>query len=193
MNSFVNKLSPSITNMIRMDHSQVLATFHRFQPGDRAPTRRAVVNTACLAIEIHSRLEEEIFYPAMRAVLADPSMLDKSVPEHQEMHRLIATLRAMEPTNPSYDGTFMELMRDVIHHLADEETLLLPQAERLLGDRLGELGAEMTKRCLQLIAPHAGEIAIDTARAFPTMSMVLAAGTLIAGTYLVRRNWSRHA
>jgi len=193
MNRFVNKLSPSVTHMIRMDHSQVLATFHRFEPGGRPQTRRAVVNTACLAIEIHSRLEEEIFYPALRAVLADPAMLDRSVPEHQEMHRLIATLRAMDPSAPSYDSTFMELMRDVIHHVADEETLLLPQAERLLVDRLGELGIEMTKRRVQLAAPHAGEIALDTARAFPTMSMVLAAGTLIAGTYLVRRNWSSHA
>ena len=42
---------------------------------------------------------------------------------------------------------------------ADEETLLLPAAERVLADQLGELGAQMTKRRFQLAAPRSGEIA----------------------------------
>lgn len=43
-------------------------------------------------------------------------------------------------------------MNNVMHHVADEEALLLPTAERVLADRLGELGAEMTKRRVQLVA-----------------------------------------
>jgi hypothetical protein len=71
--------------------------------------------------------------------------------------------------------------------------MLLPEAERLLADRLGELGALMTKRRLQLAAPHASEIAANTARALPAMSMLLAAGTVIAGTYLFRRSFTRRS
>jgi hypothetical protein len=37
-------------------------------------------------------------------------------------------------------------MRDVMHHMADEETDFLPQAERVLRGRLGELGAQMMRR-----------------------------------------------
>ena len=73
-------------------------------------------------------------------------VLEKEVPEHDQMRRFIAQLRSMEPTDTGYDNTFMELMRTVIHHVADEETMLLPAAERLMPDRLGELGAQMTKR-----------------------------------------------
>jgi hypothetical protein len=62
----------------------------------------------------------------------------------------------------------MELMRDVLHHVADEETILLPEAERVLADRLGELGAAMTKRRMQLVLPRSGEIASDMARSIPT-------------------------
>jgi hypothetical protein len=99
----------------------------------------------------------------------------------------------MKPADPAYDQTFMQLMRDVMHHVADEETTLLPDAERLLPDRLGELGAQMTKRRLQLAAPRAGEIAVNTMRGLPTSSMLVAAGAVLAGTYFARRAFARNA
>jgi hemerythrin superfamily protein len=191
MKSFTEAISPSITNMIRMDHTHVLATFHQYEIGSSPQTKQALVNTACLALEIHAQLEEEIFYPAMREFAADTKIVDKNVPEHSEMRRLIAQLRSMEPTDVKYDQTFMELMRDVLHHVADEETTLLPDAERLLSDRLGELGAQMTKRRLQLAAPRAGEIAMNTVRGFPTSSVLVAAGAVLAGTYFAKRAFER--
>jgi len=192
MKSLSGSLSPSITNMIRMDHTSVLEIFHQYAPDARPRTKKALVDSACLALEIHAQLEEEIFYPAMRAVGSDAAVLEKSVPEHDEMRRLIRQLRGMKPSEPGYDATFMQLMRDVMHHVADEETTLLPDAEQRLTDRLGELGAEMTRRRLELSAPHVGEIAANAARAFPTSSMLMAAGALLAGTYLVTRTGARH-
>jgi hemerythrin-like domain-containing protein len=128
------------------------------------------------ALLVHARIEEEIFYPAMRT--AGSTLLDQLEPEHEEMRSMIAQLSGMQPTDPQYDQTFMELMRAVIHHVADEETVLLAHAESLLGERLGELGARMMKRRLQLMAPQA-------ARA--KNGWMIAAGALLAGLYLVRR------
>lgn len=193
MKSLTNTLSPTITNMIRTDHTHVLSTFHQYEIDTSPQTKKALVDTACVALEIHAQLEEEIFYPAMHAFATDAPIVQKSIPEHNEMRRLIAELRRMEPTDPAYDKTFLELMRDVMHHVADEETSLLPDAERLLADRLGELGAQMTKRRLQLTAPRAGEIVLNTVRGFPATSIVVAAGALLAGTYLAKRTFSRHA
>ena len=187
MKSFTDKFSPSVTNMIRMDHTSVLETFHQYEISSSPQLKKALVSTACLALEIHAQLEEEIFYPAMRNLAADTPIVGKSVPEHNEMRRLIGQLRGMEPTDPTYDQTFMELMRDVLHHVADEETTLLPDAERLIPNRLGELGMQMTKRRMQLMAPRAGEIAANTARSLPTSSMLVAAGAVLAGTYFAKR------
>ncbi|WP_194721672.1 hemerythrin domain-containing protein [Noviherbaspirillum malthae] len=192
MKNLTDKLSPSITNMIRMDHTSVLETFHQYEMNSSPQTKKALVGTICLALEIHAQLEEEIFYPVMGNLAADTPVVGKSVPEHNEMRRLIAQLRAMEPTDPTYDQTFLQLMKDVMHHVADEETTLLPDAERLIPDRLGELGMQMTKRRLQLMAPHAGEMAMNTARTFPTSSMLVAAGAVLAGTYFAKRTMSRH-
>jgi hypothetical protein len=186
--SLTNTLSPTITNMIRLDHTHVLTTFHQYEIDTNAGTKQALVNTVCLALEIHAQLEEEIFYPAMRTAGIDSAVLDKSIPEHDDMRRLIERLRSMKPADVGYDQTFMEVM----HHVADEETTLLPDAERVLADRLGELGEQMTRRRLQLTAPRAGQIAINTLRGFPASSMLVAAGAVLAGTYFARRALTRH-
>lgn len=181
------KLSPPITKMIRLDHSHVMVTAHKYTADASAERKQAIVATVCLALEIHAQLEEEIFYPALREVDADNEVLAKAKPEHDEMRRVIAELRSMQSSDGGYDERFMALMRDVLHHVADEETTLLPAAEKLLGDRrLCELGAQMTKRRLQLSAPHAGKIAMNTARSMPAGTMLVAGG-LLAGAYLLGR------
>ena len=186
MNELLSRISPSITNMIRMDHTHVLTTFHQYEAGTSARVKKGLVDQACVAIEIHAQLEEEIFYPALRAV-ADTEFVRKSVPEHDEMRRLIAQLRKLEPTDAGYDEAFYQLMNNVMHHVADEETLLLPAAERVLADQLGELGARMTKRRLQLAGPRTGEIAGSMARSMGAGTLVAGAGALLACSYLLGR------
>ena len=186
MNALLNRISPSITNMIRMDHTHVLTTFHQYAADSSPRVKKGLVDQVCVALEIHAQLEEEIFYPALRAV-ADTDMVRKSVTEHDEMRRIIAQLRRLEPGDAGYDDTFYQLMNTVMHHVADEETLLLPAAERVLADELGELGAQMTKRRLQLAAPRTGEIAGSMARSMGAGTVVAGAGALLAASYLISR------
>ena len=178
------KIAPQATDMIRADHARVLTTFHRYKTDSSAATKRALVATMCLALEVHAQLEEEIFYPAMASV--DNALVGRFIPEHDRMRSLIGELRAADAAEPQYDERVMELMREVMHHVADEETRLLPQAERVLGERLGELGARMMKRRMQLMAPHAGELTRHKARAMPMTNWLLAAGGVVAGVALFR-------
>ncbi|UZG42730.1 hemerythrin domain-containing protein [Caldimonas thermodepolymerans] len=187
MSTLLSKLSPSITDMIRMDHSQVLETFHQFRSGMSVAKKEALVGSACVALEIHTQLEEEIFYPALRELASDIEVLEKSFPEHAEMHRQITRLRSMTAIDPDYDPTFLELVRDALHHVADEETTLLPAAERLMPERLGELGAQMMRRRAQLLTAHAGEIMSSTVRSFPESAAVMASGAVGAGAYLMQQ------
>lgn len=186
MASIVGKVSPSITKMIRADHASVLATFHQYDADTSAATKQALVETACTALEVHAQLEEEIFYPALRAVAGENSVLDKSVPEHDDMRHLIARLRRQSSVDATYDLTFMALMREVLHHVADEETVILPEAERLLADRLGDLGAEMTRRRIELIGPGVGRMVLRRVRTAPLRTLLLASGVVGVG-YIATR------
>jgi hemerythrin superfamily protein len=180
-------LTPQITTMIRMDHTHVLALFRRYRPATSLARKRALVANACLALEIHATLEEEIFYPELAKVLGPNEVLEKSEPEHDQMRRLIQVLRGADPADVGYDDTFRDLMRAVLHHVADEESVLLPLAEEVMGERLGELGMRMTKRRMELLKPHLGEVALTTAKSFPVATIALASGTLALAWLLLFR------
>lgn len=81
----------------------------------------------------------------------------------------------------------MELMRDVLHHVAEEETVVLPEAERLIPEQLEELGSKMTKRRMQLVLPRTADIALNMARALPTPSIAMLAGVAITDVFVGRR------
>lgn len=131
--SIVTRFFSTATNMIRLDHTHVLSTFHQYKASAPSRVKKGLANTICTALEVHAKLEEEIFYPAIREV-SDNDVLGESVNEHQEMRRLISLRRRMEPEAIDYDDTVMALMRHVMHHVADEETVVLPEAEKLLKD-----------------------------------------------------------
>ncbi len=189
MTTLLSQLSPSITNLIRLDHTHVLSAFHQYEIGSSPRLKKGLADNVCLAIEIHTQLEEEIFYPALR-VVADNEMLRKSTPEHDEMRGLISRLRNMPVGDPVYDDTFFELLRHVMHHVADEETLLLPAAERLLPDQLQELGARMNKRRLELAGRRTPELASSIARSMSGGAVLAAAGAVLAGAQLLTRGRS---
>ena len=177
----LNKLSPTITDMIRFDHSHVMTTFHQYTRDKRPSVKKALAETICDALEIHATLEEEIFYPVMRPKAHDQKVMEKSEPEHDEMRRLIAELRRTDPKSTRHDDLVFELMRDVVHHVADEETVLLPEAEQMLTkDRLSELGSEMTKRRLALVSPKAGKLAVNHAVGFSGSTAAIVVGVASA-------------
>ena len=186
MSAALDRVTPDITRMIRLDHAHVLAAFRRFRARLPEARKQALVQNVCLALEVHAQLEEEIFYPAMRRLAVAIEVLQKSEPEHEQMRSLIRSLRASEPLDPQYDETFKKLIRTVLHHVADEETVLLPLAEELMPDELGHLGRLMTQRRIELLRPHAAEAAATTIRTFPVGAAAAAAGVLAAGWLLVR-------
>ena len=181
MNPLLRTLTPRADHQICFDHSHVLVTFHRYDVDAPDTVKRGLVDMICTALEIHATLEEEIFYPAMREVQPDNEVLAKSVPEHDAMREAIASLRSMSPGDPAFDSTVFELMREVIHHVADEETVLLPEARRLLGQRLDNLGVQMARRRIALVGPRAGEIATSLGRATRPATWMLLAGAIGLG------------
>jgi len=178
--------SLGVTTMIRLDHTHALALFRRFKPRTSAARRKALATNVCLALEVHAQLEEEIFYPVLRELEGDNSVLSKSVAEHDEMRQLIAAVRSLPVNDPSYEDTVRQLMRAVLHHVADEESTLLPLAERLIPDRLSEMGRQMTRRRIELLRPHLGEIARTSAQSFPVATAAAAAGLLAIAWFITR-------
>ena len=187
MTSLLDQLAPSATNLIRLDHAHVAATFQQYEAGLSERLKRGLVDNICLSLEIHAQIEEEIFYPVL-ALVFDSELVRKSPLEHDEMRTLIARLRQMLPSDPMFDSTFFDLMRLVMHHVADEETTLLPAAERLIPEQLSDMGARMARRRMQLTAARGTEVAGSLLRAMSPRTLLAGAGTLLSGTWLLARH-----
>lgn len=188
--TMMSRMSPSATTMIRADHTHVFSTFHQFHAETSLRRKRAIVEAVCLALEVHAQIEDEIFYPALREVAPGNDALQKSVPEHDEVRRLIAKLRGMRADDADFERTFHELMRNVIHHVADEETILLPLAEHRLADRLDELGVQMTRRRMELSRSKVPAMLWNTAQAMPMRGVWLTAGAVALLAFLMGRGTS---
>jgi hypothetical protein len=187
MSTLLTQLAPSVTNLIRLDHTHVAATFHQYEPTLSDRLKRGIADTVCLSLEVHAQAEEEIFYPVLRLVF-DNDAMRKSPVEHDEMRTLVARLRQMVTTDPMFDETFFDLMRIVMHHVADEESTLLTAAERLIPEQLQDMGARFAKRRMELMAARGGEFAGSFARSLSPRMLLSTAGTLLSGGWLIARH-----
>jgi hemerythrin-like domain-containing protein len=137
--------------LLRDDHRHVKDLFKQFEEADDRRAKGQVVAEALTALEIHAKLEEEIFYPAVRKEAdADPAEMDEAEEEHHVVKLLIGELRRMKPGAARYDAKFTVLAENVKHHIDEEESEMLPKAAELGMQRMNELGAAMEKRKLQL-------------------------------------------
>ena len=94
--------------------------------------------------------------------------------EHDKIREPIAKLRSIGPEGAVYNTRFTQLMREVMHRVADEEAILLPMAERALASQSSGFRMRVTNRCMQLVAQHRpGAIAANTACTFPLESFAL--------------------
>jgi hemerythrin-like domain-containing protein len=177
----LSALAPKVTRMIRSDHARMLGIFHRYTADAPAAMRQALADRMCTLLEIHLKLEEDVFYPALRELFPENETIQRCGPEHQALRRVIARLRRMRSTDVGFDGAVLEMMRGFLHHVAEEETVLLPAAERVLADHLGELGGRMTRRRLELARPRLGEMLSAAVRSTPKGSLVAIAAAFGVG------------
>ena len=145
----------SAIDMLLQDHKRVQKLFKDFEKVDRGDEDavRELVETTCLELQIHSMLEEEIFYPAVRAQAQADSeeLLNEAEVEHEAADDLIAKLHELEPDDAMYCAYFSVLAEYVKHHVREEEHELFPRVAQMKLD-LQKLGEDMRLRREELFA-----------------------------------------
>lgn len=142
-------MGQSATDMIRTDHRKVEELYQRYQAmNGQANDKRALAEHICRELELHAAVEEGVFYPAVRTKLGEEGveLVEEALHEHGEMKELIGKFRGGELTDTQCDQCVHELMQTVQHHVEEEESEMLPQAEQHMGDELDRLGERMQQR-----------------------------------------------
>ena len=135
-------------DLLKADHEKVAKAFRQFEKMDRADTEacRELVTSVCADLRVHTTLEEEIFYPAVREAIEDEDIMNEAAVEHETAKMLIEQLENMEPDDPNYVATFTVLGEYVMHHVKEEEDEMFPQAKKAKALDLEALGGEMRAR-----------------------------------------------
>lgn len=138
--------------MLREDHKQAEQMFKLLEKDDLS-----VVPDICAALTVHAQIEEEIFYPVVRAEVEDAQDdIGEAVQEHHLVKILISELQSLTPDDVEYRSKAIVLMELVRHHVEEEEGELFPDVRSALGrNRLQELGAVMQERRAELVGATA--------------------------------------
>jgi len=136
--------------MLKADHDRVQKLFKEFEAaGERAfEKKRGIAEEVFTELEIHTKLEAEIFYPAVqaRADKEGEELLAESLQEHHVVDVLMGEMRKLDPGNDEYQAKFQVLMENVEHHIEEEEGEMFPMASEHLADTLDSLGTKMEER-----------------------------------------------
>jgi len=81
---------------VKADHEAVRALFQQFdalgRDGEQDTARAELVDEICRALTIHMRLEEDLFYPALRAAQGNEELIDEAEAEHAGARDLVLQL-----------------------------------------------------------------------------------------------------
>ena len=142
--------------MLKADHQKVKALFDQYEAaGDRkTKAKQTIVEEVFSALDVHAHLEEEIFYPAVKAQgeKEGKKLIAESLEEHQVVKTLMEDMRELDPGDEQYAAKFTVLMESVRHHIAEEEGEMFPMAEEKLADEMEALLDEMVERKQELHA-----------------------------------------
>ena len=137
--------------LLEADHREVEGWFEAYEGLEAAAEKKALASKICVALKVHTQIEEEFFYPPAREKTGDGDLIDEAVVEHAGAKNLIAEIEAMQPDQPLYDAKLKVLGEQVRHHVEGEEGELFPEVRKTDID-LAALGAKLAARKAELTA-----------------------------------------
>jgi hypothetical protein len=148
---------PLAVKLLKQDHREVEGWFDEYEQLDEDREKLDLFNKIALALKVHTRIEEEIFYAEERGEVED-DMLDEAQVEHDGAKKMIAEIEAMKPGDDLYDAKVKVLGEYIKHHVKEEEQPggIFAQAKR--GDPdLDTMGERLKARKAELMAQLGGQ------------------------------------
>jgi hemerythrin superfamily protein len=152
--SEIPQAQKAVLGALMDDHRKVKQMFKQFESEKDQRKQMGLVAGACIELTIHTKIEEELFYPFLRdqapEVFGD--LLNEALVEHASAKELVSQLKDSTPGEDDlYDAKFTVLGEYVNHHIKEEEGELFPKVIskkidlRELKEQLERRKEELTK------------------------------------------------
>jgi hemerythrin-like domain-containing protein len=150
-----------IVKLLEKEHEEVRDLFQKFfgggtltrlvnkMVGSPPRGRKTVAGRICDALDLHTRLEEEVFYPEVRSTgdVELNQQVDEGEREHAGVKEKVAKARTLLGDATALEESMTAIQSDVDHHVREEETEMFPRLRNLMsGQRLDEIGKRYAAR-----------------------------------------------
>lgn len=136
--------------VLRSDHERVRKLFSGLEAAKSADRQSALLQKIEDELQLHTQLEEKIFYPAFHEAARnneDRTMYYEALEEHHAVDLVLPEVKAAKRGTPQFAARAKVLKELVEHHAEEEEKDMFPRARKLMGARrLQELGREIVEQ-----------------------------------------------
>ncbi len=148
--------------LLTADHNRVRSLFTRFQTAHESEDTAQMTELALkilTELEVHTKLEEEIFYPEVSAASEEiHEIVTEGVEEHHVVDVLAAEIKALSPEDEAWEAKMMVLIENVEHHAEEEEKEMFPKVRGAFDSAaLTDLAERMEAMKAQMGAPTAAD------------------------------------
>ncbi len=137
--------------LLRADHKKVTELFAQYEKTPSMSKKVSLITDICTELSVHAQLEEEIFYPAVKAALKDKELVPEATVEHATLKDLIAQVEGITPDGEMFDAKIKVMSEYVKHHVKEEQNEMFPKAKATRLD-MQALGADILARKEVLLA-----------------------------------------
>jgi len=140
----------NVLELLKEDHSNVKSLFEKFDRTDKSSQEKKteLFEKMRRELKLHSRAEEEIFYPALKALNGEGRRLvSEALKEHRDVDELLTQISRLKPCDKNFDDKMETLIENVDHHVQEEEGEIFRFAEgNCSEDQLEGLGQQIEDR-----------------------------------------------
>jgi hemerythrin-like domain-containing protein len=142
--------------LLRKDHATARKLLRELEKTEteEVDRRRTLLEEVASEVEIHAKIEEEIFYPAFHQKAEegeDEKLFYEAEEEHDLVHKVLPLLRSTDPSSELFSARAKVLKDLVEHHAEEEEKELFPRVRELMDrETLRDLGMQLKKRKTEL-------------------------------------------
>jgi hypothetical protein len=139
------------TALLKQQHKDVKSLFEEVLEVEDPESRRQLCERIGQALVVHTKIEEELFYPAVRE-LGDKAeeMILEAYEEHHVVDLVLAELPEIDPEDERFHAKMTVLQELVDHHVKEEEKEMFKLAQKLGKQELADLGERMQARADEL-------------------------------------------
>lgn len=132
--------------LLKDDHNKVRALFGQVEASNTDKEKKELFKKIKQELEVHTHIEETIFYPAVIKKAEFEDLVKEGIQEHHQVDILIREITNLADDSDVFEPKLKVLMENVLHHAQEEEGEMFPKVkEKFSESELEDLGEKLEK------------------------------------------------